>query len=92
MFFLSDKLWLTANNSKGFANRSKLMIRNLGLRKCTEICLIKNIVMDLMLSKYRFGKKDISKKLMIFGKDTTAWWKKAISEKNEAEVSTLLDR
>ena len=48
--------------------------------------------MDLMLSKYRFGKKDISKKLMIFGKDTTAWWKKAISEKNEAEVSTLLAR
>ena len=29
---------------------------------------------------------------MIFGKDTTAWWKKAISEKNEAEVSTLLAR
>ena len=63
MFFLSDKLWLTANNSKGFAYRSKLMIRDLGLRKCTEICLIKNIVMDLMLSKYRFGKKRYIKKI-----------------------------
>ena len=31
---LSDKLWLTANNSKSFANRSKSIIRNnLGLFK-----------------------------------------------------------
>ena len=45
------------------------MIRNLGLCKRSEICLIKNIVMDLMLSKYRFGKERYIKKLLIFGKD-----------------------
>ena len=37
---LSNELWLIANNSKGFANRSKSMIRNLGLCKHSEIYLI----------------------------------------------------
>ena len=37
MILLSDELWLTANNSKGFANGSKPIIRNLGLCKRSEI-------------------------------------------------------
>ena len=40
MIFLSDKLWLVANNSKSFENRSKWTIRNnIGLCKCPEIYL-----------------------------------------------------
>ena len=49
----SDKLWLIANNSKSFANRSKSIIRNnLGLCKGFEIHLsrtFKNFVIDLFL-------------------------------------------
>ena len=37
IILLSDELWLTANNSKGFVNESKPMIRNLGLCKRSEI-------------------------------------------------------
>ena len=41
MIFLSDELWLIANNSKSFANGIQSMIRNnLGLRKHSEIYLI----------------------------------------------------
>ena len=41
MILLLDKLGLTANNSKNFANGSKLIIRNnLGLCKRSEIYLI----------------------------------------------------
>ena len=41
MILLSDKLWSIANNSKSFANRSKLIIRNnLGLYKLSDIYLI----------------------------------------------------
>ena len=41
MSLLLDKLWLTANNSKSFANRSKSVIRrNLNLCKHSEIYLI----------------------------------------------------
>ena len=40
IILLSDKLWLIANNSEGFANGSKSMIRNLGLCKRSEIYLI----------------------------------------------------
>ena len=41
MIFLSDELWLIANNFKSFANRSKLIIRNnLSLCKHSEIYLV----------------------------------------------------
>ena len=56
MILLSDELWLIVNNSKSFANRSMLIIRNnLGLCKHSEIYLtskfrtFKNIIMDLMV-------------------------------------------
>ena len=43
MIHLSDELWLIANNSKSFANGSKLIIRNnLGLCKHSEKYLIYN--------------------------------------------------
>ena len=43
MILLSGKLWVIANNSKSFANRSKPIIRNnLGLCKHFEIYLIQN--------------------------------------------------
>ena len=43
MILLSDELWVIANNSKSFANRSKSIIRNnLGLCKHFEIYLIQN--------------------------------------------------
>ena len=38
MIILSDELWLIANNSKSFANKSKSIIRNnLGLYKLSDI-------------------------------------------------------
>ena len=41
MILLSDELWSIANNSKSFANGSKLIIRNnLGLYKRSDIYLI----------------------------------------------------
>ena len=41
MILLSNELWLIANNSKSFVNRSKSIIRNnLGLPKYSEIYLI----------------------------------------------------
>ena len=41
MILLSEKLWSIANNSKSFANVSKLIIRNnLGLYKRSDIYLI----------------------------------------------------
>ena len=40
MILLSDELWLIDNNSEGFGNGSKSMIRNLGLCKRSEIYLI----------------------------------------------------
>ena len=43
MILLSDELWLIANNSKSFVNRSKSIIRNnSGLHKHFEIYLIYN--------------------------------------------------
>ena len=51
---------LFSNNSKSFANRYKLIIRNnLDLCKLSEIYLrtFKNIVIDLIVQKYRFGKE-----------------------------------
>ena len=42
MILLSDKLWLIANNSKSFANRSKSIINNLGMCKRSEITLFRN--------------------------------------------------
>ena len=43
MILLSGKLWVIANNSKSFANRSKPIIRNnLGLCKHFKIYLIQN--------------------------------------------------
>ena len=41
MILLSDKLWSIANNSKSFANKSKLIIsNNLGLYKGSDIYFI----------------------------------------------------
>ena len=60
MILLSDQLWSIANNSKNFANGSKLMIRNnLGLYELPGIYLFRTFknIMDLMVQKYRFGKE-----------------------------------
>ena len=66
MIFLSDKLWLIANNSKSFENRSKWTIRNnLGLCKCSEIYLrtFRDIFMNLTIWKYRFGQERYIKQI-----------------------------
>ena len=52
IIFLSDELWLIANNSQSFVNGRKLIKRNnLGLCKHSEIYLrtLTNIFMDLMV-------------------------------------------
>ena len=67
MILLSDELWLIANNSQRFANGSKSIIRNnWGLYKHSDTCLIrtfKNIIMDLMVQKYRFSKERYIKQI-----------------------------
>ena len=64
MIFLPEELGSIANNSKKFTNGSKSIIQsNLGLYKHSDI------VMDLMVQKYRLARKDVSNKLMIFGSD-----------------------
>ena len=60
MILLSDELWSIANNSKSFANGSKLIVRNnLGLSALifTLFRTFKDIIMDLMVQKYRLGKE-----------------------------------
>ena len=60
MILLSDELWSIANNSKSFANGSKLILRNnLGLSALifTLFRTFKDIIMDLMVQKYRLGKE-----------------------------------
>ena len=78
------------NNSHSFANRSKSITRNnLGLCKHSEIYLFrtfKNIAMDLMVQKCRFGKERYIKQI----NDIQEWqkrqqnpiirWKKVMSE------------
>ena len=52
MIILSDKLWLTVNNSQSFTNGSKSKIRNhlvcASILKFTLFRTFKNIVIDLM--------------------------------------------
>ena len=56
MIVLSDKLWSIANNSKGFANESKSIIRNnLGLYKCSNIrVLARNLQFRLLGPNWEF--------------------------------------
>ena len=50
MIFLSDELWLLANNSKSFDKGNKSIIRHyLSLCKHAEICLVNNF------QKYFYG-------------------------------------
>ena len=90
IILLSDELWLISNNSKSFANRSKLIIRNNlnwgSTLKFTLFRTFRNIVMDLMVQKYRFGKEKYIKQI----NDIQEWqkrqwnsviqWKKVMSE------------
>ena len=73
MILLSDELWSIANTSKSFANGSKWIIRNnLGLSTLIFILFrtFKNIIMDLMIQKYRLGKE-------IYIKQVNTWeWQK----------------
>ena len=58
MILLSDQLWSIVNNSKSFANESKSIIRTIWI--CINALVFtlfrtfKNIIMDLMVQKYRF--------------------------------------
>ena len=90
IILLSDELWLISNNSKSFANGSKLIIRNNlnwgSTLKFTLFRTFRNIVMDLMVQKYRFGKEKYIKQI----NDIQEWqkrqwnsviqWKKVMSE------------
>ena len=74
---------------------------NLGLCKRSEIYLIQNFRKHCRESngiKTDLAGKDISNKLMIFGSDrkkwlgSAVWQKKAMLEKNQVEVCTLLTK
>ena len=73
MILLSDELWLIANDSKGFKNGSKSIIRNnLGLCKRSEIYLNYNFQKHCYGStgkKIDLARKWISNKSMIFASD-----------------------
>ena len=85
MILLSDELWLIANDSKGFKNGSKSIIRNnLGLCKRSEIYLNYNFQKHCYGStgkKNRFGKEVNIKQINDICEwqkktaDSTIWWK-----------------
>ena len=71
MILLSDELWSIANNSKSFANGTKLIIKNnLGLYKHSDIYLIWDFQKHGSNgTKIDLARKDVSNYLLLTGLD-----------------------
>ena len=77
MILLSDELWLIANDSKGFKNGSKSIIRNnLGLCKRSEIYLNYNF------QKHCYGSTGKKKSIWQGSEYQTSQWYLRVTEKN----------
>ena len=90
MILFSDELWSIANNFKSFANGSKSIIsNNLGLIIISDLIFtfvwtFKNIIMDQMVQKYRFGKERYIRQI-----NNIREWQKIMAEFGRKKVTCL---